>query len=106
MAHRNARLTRFGRLLLVQRIIELGWPPAQAQPGWPTAAPDLTAACTPYLMSRLTHTDRGSGVPHSAGVGRRVLEAESERIASSRRRAARVRPSGRAWSTLGQRSST
>jgi transposase InsO family protein len=30
MAHRNARLTQFGRLLLVQRILELGWPPAQA----------------------------------------------------------------------------
>jgi transposase InsO family protein len=26
MAHRNARLTEFGRLLLVQRITELGWP--------------------------------------------------------------------------------
>ena len=30
MAHRNARLTEFGRLLLVQRITELGWRPAQA----------------------------------------------------------------------------
>src|SRR5215218_5211984 len=30
MVHRNARLTEFGRLLLVQRITELGWPPAQA----------------------------------------------------------------------------
>jgi transposase len=30
MAHRNARLTQFGRLLLVQRITELGWPAAQA----------------------------------------------------------------------------
>jgi transposase len=30
MAHRNSRLTEFGRLLLVQRITELGWPPAQA----------------------------------------------------------------------------
>ena len=30
MAHRNARLTHFGRLLLVQRITELGWPVAQA----------------------------------------------------------------------------
>jgi transposase InsO family protein len=29
MAHANARLTEFGRLL-VQRITELGWPPAQA----------------------------------------------------------------------------
>jgi len=30
MAHRNARLTEFGRLLLVQRVTELGWRPAQA----------------------------------------------------------------------------
>jgi transposase-like protein len=30
MAHANARLTEFGRLLLVQRITELGWPPAVA----------------------------------------------------------------------------
>jgi transposase len=30
MAHAIARLTQFGRLLLVQRITELGWPPAQA----------------------------------------------------------------------------
>jgi transposase len=30
MAHANARLTQFGRLLLVQRITELGWPPAEA----------------------------------------------------------------------------
>ena len=28
MAHANARLTEFGRLLLVQRITELGWPPS------------------------------------------------------------------------------
>jgi transposase len=30
MAHANARLTHFGRLLLVQRVTELGWPAAQA----------------------------------------------------------------------------
>jgi hypothetical protein len=30
MAHPNARLTEFGRVLLVQRITELGWPAAQA----------------------------------------------------------------------------
>jgi hypothetical protein len=36
MAHRNARLTEFGRLLLVQRITELGWPPAQAAEALPS----------------------------------------------------------------------
>jgi transposase InsO family protein len=30
VAHRNARLTPFGRLVLVQRVIELGWTPAAA----------------------------------------------------------------------------
>jgi hypothetical protein len=30
MAHASGRLTQFGRLLLVQRVTELGWPPAQA----------------------------------------------------------------------------
>jgi hypothetical protein len=30
MAHANTRLTQFGRLLLVQRITELGWPPSLA----------------------------------------------------------------------------
>jgi len=32
MAHANARLTEFGRLLLVQRILELGWPRAPFLP--------------------------------------------------------------------------
>ena len=30
MAHRNARLTPYGRLVLVQRVIEMGWSPAKA----------------------------------------------------------------------------
>jgi transposase-like protein len=30
MAHATARPTHFGRLLLVQRVTELDWPPAQA----------------------------------------------------------------------------
>ena len=30
MAHRRAKLTHFGRLLLVQRVEDLGWTPAQA----------------------------------------------------------------------------
>lgn len=30
MAHRNAKLTPFGRLLLVQRVVHLGWPVSQA----------------------------------------------------------------------------
>ncbi len=30
MAHRKAKLTQFGRLLLVQRVVDLGWTVAQA----------------------------------------------------------------------------
>jgi hypothetical protein len=72
MVHRKAPLTQFGRLPLVQRSIELGWHrarpprpwavsratayqlagplPRPGPAGWPTAAPDLTAACTPYPL--------------------------------------------------------
>jgi hypothetical protein len=61
MAHRNARLTQFGRLLLVQRSIELGWPPAQAAEalgcvashrlptGWAASAPRPSWAGRPQL---------------------------------------------------------
>jgi Integrase core domain/leucine-zipper of insertion element IS481 len=74
MAHRNARLTEFGRLLLVQRITELGWPPAQAaeslgcreppptsglpatapkgRPAWPTAARGRITAPLPCPLPR------------------------------------------------------
>jgi transposase len=74
MAHANARLTEFGRLLLVQRITELGWPPAQAaeslgvsrataykwlaryrqhgQAGLATAAPDPTGVPMPCPRPR------------------------------------------------------
>jgi hypothetical protein len=72
MVHRKARLTQFGRLPLVQRSIALVWYrprpprpwavsratayqlagplPRPGPAGWPTAAPDLTAACTPYPL--------------------------------------------------------
>ena len=74
MAHRNARLTQFGRRLLVQRITELGWPPAQAaeslgcreppppsglpatapkgRPAWPTVARGRSTAPMPCPLPR------------------------------------------------------
>ena len=74
MAHANARLTEFGRLLLVQRVTELGWPPTQAaeslgvsrataykwlaryrqhgQPGWPTGPRGRIAAPMPCQPTR------------------------------------------------------
>jgi hypothetical protein len=74
MAHANAPLTEFGRLLLVQRITEVGWPrprprrawacreppptsgwaatAPRARPGWPSVAPDPTIARTPCRPRR------------------------------------------------------
>ena len=43
MAHRNSRLTEFGRLLLVQRITELGWPPALAAESLGVSGPRPTS---------------------------------------------------------------
>ena len=84
MAHRNARLTEFGRLLLVQRITELGWPV-------PVAAEALgvsRATCYKWL-ARWRHdgldglADRPSRphrCPHALGPAaeRRVLAARDQ----------------------------
>ena len=80
MGHRNARLTEFGRLLLVQRITELGWPVAVAAEafgvsratcykwlgrwrqdgleGWPIGPRDPTAAPRARPGHRAAHPDR------------------------------------------------
>lgn len=49
--HRNARLTQFGGLLLVQRIIELGWPPAQGRAGRPQLRPPRCLHALPASRS-------------------------------------------------------
>jgi leucine-zipper of insertion element IS481 len=90
MAHANARLTEFGGLLLVQRVLELGWPPAQAAEalgyrgrlptsglaataptGWPTAAPGpslpLRAARRPGASGAGRAPPSSPGTP-SAGL--------------------------------------
>jgi hypothetical protein len=91
MTHRNARLTEFGRLLLVQRITELGWPPAQAAAslggsrataykwlgryrptaalGWPTAAPDPTTAPMPCRPARSGGCWRPGGADARVPIG-------------------------------------
>jgi transposase InsO family protein len=81
MAHANARLTEFGRLLLVQRITELGWPPAQAA----EALGVSRATADKWLGRYRTHgraglADRSSRPHHcphalSAAQVRRVLAA-------------------------------
>jgi leucine-zipper of insertion element IS481 len=91
MGHRNARLTEFGRLLLVQRITELGWPPAlaaeslgcrdrpptnglaatmpKAQPAWPIAAPGPTAARTRRQPARFVGCWLPAGAATKARIG-------------------------------------
>jgi transposase InsO family protein len=81
MAHANARLTEFGRLLLVQRITQLGWPPAQAA----EALGVSRATAYKWLARYRTHgraglADRSSRphhCPHALPVSqvRRVLAA-------------------------------
>jgi transposase len=85
MAHANARLTEFGRLLLVQRITELGWPPAQAAESLGVSR----ATAYKWLARFRQHgpaglADRGSRpqrCPHalSAAQVRRVLAARRRR---------------------------
>jgi DNA-binding NtrC family response regulator len=81
MAHANARLTEFGRLLLVQRITELGWPPAQAA----EALGVSRATAYKWLARYRTHgragladrSSRPSRYPHALPVSqvRRILAA-------------------------------
>jgi leucine-zipper of insertion element IS481 len=85
MAHANARLTEFGRLLLVQRITELGWPPALAAETWGCRGPRPTSgwaatesrAGPDWLIAPRDRT----AVPHAlpASQVRRVLAARRRR---------------------------
>jgi transposase len=85
MAHANARLTEFGRLLLVQRITELGWPPAQAAESLGVSR----ATAYKWLARYRTHGPAGladrSSQPHrcphalTAAQVRRVLAARRRR---------------------------
>jgi transposase InsO family protein len=85
MAHANARLTQFGRLLLVQRITELGWPPALAAESLGVSR----ATAYKWLGRYRTHGQAGladrSSRPHRcphavpAAQVRRVLAARRHR---------------------------
>ena len=81
MAHRNARLTEFGRLLLVQRITELGWPAAQAAESLGVSRATAYKWLTRYRAhGQAGLADRSSQprrCPHAltAGQVRRVLAA-------------------------------
>jgi transposase InsO family protein len=85
MAHRNARLTEFGRLLLVQRITELGWPPAQAAESLGVSRATAYKWLGRYrAQGRAGLADRPSRPHHcphalTAGQVRRVLAARRRR---------------------------
>ena len=84
MAHRNARLTEFGRLLLVRRITELGWPPA-------LAAESLgVSRATAYKWLGRYRTEGPAGLADRSSRPRRCPHALSasqvRRVLAARRR--------------------
>jgi transposase-like protein len=84
MGHRNARLTEFGRLLLVQRVTELGWPPAQA-------AESLgVSRATAYKWLGRYRAEGRAGLADRSSRARRCRHARSpsqvRRILAARRR--------------------
>jgi transposase InsO family protein len=114
MAHANARLTEFGRLLLVQRITELGclqpkpprpWacrgprptsglaaPASRARPGWPTAARGPAAAptrsppprCVGVLAARRRHRQGPHRLAWRLGMARSTIYGVLARHGQSR----------------------
>ncbi len=56
MAHRNAKLTPLGRLLLIQRIVHLKWPVSQAAASLGVSRP------TAYKWLRRWEQDREPGM--------------------------------------------
>jgi transposase InsO family protein len=94
MAHANARLTEFGRLLLVQRITELGWPPAQA------AASLGVSRATAYKWLGRYRTHGQAGLADRSSRPRRcrhALPASQVRRVLVARRRRREGPHRLAW---------
>jgi transposase InsO family protein len=102
MAHANARLTEFGRLLLVQRITELGWPPAQA-------AESLgVSRATAYKWLGRYQSEGRAGLADRSSRARRcphALSASQVRRVLAARRRHRQGPHRLAW-RLGMARST
>ena len=88
MAHAHARLTEFGRLLLVQRITELGWPAAQA-------AESLgVSRATAYKWLGRYRAEGPAGLADRSSRARRcphaLPAAQVRRVLAARRAAARA----------------
>jgi hypothetical protein len=69
MAHRNARLTEFGRLLLVQPITELGWPRPRRLRAWGVAGHRRQVAWPLPRRGRAGLADRLRDPPLPARAG-------------------------------------
>jgi transposase len=91
MAHAHARLTEFGRLLLVQRITELGWPPAQA-----AEALGVSRATASKWLGRYRAQGR-AGLADRSSRARRCSHAhpaQVRRVLAARRRHRQGAPTG------------
>jgi transposase len=112
MAHANARLTEFGRLLLVQRITELGWPAAQAAESLGVSRATAYKWLARYRQHGQAGLADGSSRPHRcphalpAAQVRRVLRTRRrrrprDRIGSAPTWACPARPSMGSWPATG-----
>ena len=84
MAHRNARLTEFGRLLLVQRITELGWPAAQAAESLGVSRATAYKWLARYRQHGQAGLADGSSRPHRCPHA--LPAAQVRRVLTTRRR--------------------
>ena len=94
MAHRNARLTEFGRLLLVQRVTELGWPPAQAAESLGVSRATAYKWLGRYRQHGQAGLADGSSRPHRCP---HALPADQVRRVLTARRRHRQGPHRLAW---------
>jgi transposase InsO family protein len=94
MGHANARLTEFGRLLLVQRITELGWPPARA-----AESLGVSRATAYKWLGRYRSEGRGGLADRSSRPRRcpHALPASQVRWVLAARRGRRQGPHRLAW---------
>jgi transposase len=84
MAHAHARLTEFGRLLLVQRITELGWPPAQAAESLGVSRATAYKWLARYRQHGQAGLADGSSRPHRCPHA--LPAAQVRRVLTTRRR--------------------
>ncbi len=82
MAHRNAKLTPLGRLLLVQRVVHLGWPASQAAGSLGISRPTAHKWLHRWTLEGVAGLEDRSSRPHVSP--RTTPPAEVERIRTFR----------------------